>query len=328
MRRRNTSKASRVRRRTLLLLAALALALFAFACSTPPPSDDDSEGTVVSQEPVEQGGTVEPPSPDPSDPSDPIPSDDIYPSPETGGTPKGGGGASRDTGRFLVEYRAPSTPAYADVQKVLQKSQVLEHVAESLNEELALPRDVTLSAEQCGTVNAYYDPKAKRLILCYELVSHFAEMYQHIEGQSVEEFVSGVFSAMVLVLYHEIGHSLIDVFDIKTPGRPEDVVDQLAVYILLKKEKEEGARMAMRGARYFALSARERGADEIAFWDEHSTDETRFFNIYCWIYGSDRDKYASLVDSGILPAQRASRCAEEYTQLSEGWGRLLQPHMR
>jgi len=320
--------ALRVPRGPLLVLLTVAFALLALACSTPPPSDDSSEGTVVSQEPIESGETIDSPSPDPSDPSDPIPSDGIYPSPESAGTPKVEGGAPRDTGRFLVEYRPPSTPAYAEVQKVLQNSQVLEHVAAGLNAELALPRDLTLSAEQCGMVNAFYDPRVKRLILCYELVNHFAEMYQHIEGQSEDEFVSGVFSAMVLVLYHEIGHALVDVFDIKTPGRPEDVVDQLAVFMLLKKGEEQGARMAMRGARYFALSARERGSAEIAFWDEHSTDETRFFNIYCWIYGSDKDKYSSFVDSGILPPQRAARCTDEYTQLSEGWNRLLQPHMR
>lgn len=322
----NLAVGSPVPHRSLTLLLAAALILQLAACSSSPPPDEQADGQVVVGEPLEAAGY---PSPDPSDPSDPIPSDNIYPSPEASRTPKEAGAApARNGGEFLFEYRPPASPAYANIREVLQRSQVLEQLAGGLNEELALPTDVTLATEQCGAVNAFYNPQSKRLSLCYELVNQFADMYQRIEGQSEEEFISGIFSAMVLVMYHEIGHALVDVFDIKTPGRPEDVVDQLAVFMLLKKGGDQGARMAMKGARYFALSAQQRGTNDIAFWDEHSTDETRFFNIYCWIYGSNKDKYAAMVDTGILPAQRAARCAEEYSQLSEGWNRLLRPHLK
>lgn len=326
MKGRNISSASPATRRSILTFITLILLLYAVACSSSPPQDEPTEPDSGGQ-PTQS--TADAPPVDPSDPSDPIPSDNIYPSPDEKMTPeKGNSVASHDRGAFLVEYRAPTNPDYVSIEEALQKSRVLEHVADNLNDELALPTNVTLVAHECGVVNAFYDPAKKELSLCYELVQQFADMYNQIEGQSQEEFVSGVFSAMTLVLYHEIGHALVDVMEIKTPGRPEDVVDQLAVFMLLKKGGDEGARMAMKGARYFALSARQRDARSIAFWDEHSTDETRFFNIYCWIYGSDEKKYAPLVDSGILPAQRAAKCSEEYTQLSQGWQRLLAPHMK
>ena len=64
------------------------------------------------------------------------------------------------------------------------------------------------------------------------------------------------------------------------------------------------------------------------FADEHSLNEQRVYNMLCWVYGSDPDKYGSMVDDELLPAARAERCEGEYRQLDRSWSRLLDDHVR
>ena len=47
----------------------------------------------------------------------------------------------------------------------------------------------------------------------------------------------------------------------------------------------------------------------------------------CWLYGSDREKYAALVDDP-LPAARAARCESEYRRLDRSRSKLLEDHAK
>ena len=62
------------------------------------------------------------------------------------------------------------------------------------------------------------------------------------------------------------------------------------------------------------------------FWDEHSFDEVRFYNVSCLIFGSNPDVYMPLVTRGVLPKQRAVRCADEYKKTVASWDKLLEPY--
>ncbi len=66
----------------------------------------------------------------------------------------------------------------------------------------------------------------------------------------------------------------------------------------------------------------------MAFWDEHSLEEQRFYNLVCWVYGSDPDRFANLVSDHVLPAQRAARCSEDFNGLVAAFNKDLGPHIR
>ena len=68
--------------------------------------------------------------------------------------------------------------------------------------------------------------------------------------------------------------------------------------------------------------------DDLSFWDEHSLDEQRFYNILCWIYGKDSEGYQYLVDDETLPTDRAERCPAEYDRMNRSWEALLAPYMK
>jgi hypothetical protein len=121
---------------------------------------------------------------------------------------------------------------------------------------------------------------------------------------------------------HEVGHALVDVLDLPITGREEDAVDQLAAMMLINTG-DKGAAAALNGVR--AIQPGQNAVyDNSDFADEHSLGPVRLYNIACWIYGSDPQKYAALVSGGGLPAARARRCPGEYERLSKAWMRLLQ----
>jgi len=84
------------------------------------------------------------------------------------------------------------------------------------------------------------------------------------------------------------------------------------------------------GARWMLLedSQNDTDIDQLPFWDEHSLDKQRFYNLACWLYGHDSEKYGSLVEDGSLPQARAERCPAEYEQMSRSWTTLLKGHLK
>ena len=64
------------------------------------------------------------------------------------------------------------------------------------------------------------------------------------------------------------------------------------------------------------------------FWDEHSLAAQRFFNISCWLYGASPFRQVNLVALGLLPAARAARCGDEFTQLRRSWKSIAEPKLK
>jgi hypothetical protein len=160
--------------------------------------------------------------------------------------------------------------------------------------------------------------------MCYELLAAFTEAFGDMPGEERDQVVLG---ATDFIFYHEVGHALIDLLDLPTLGREEDAADQLAVYILTDGTGE-GEQAAIDGA--VALYRLEEEMDEFAFADEHSLGPQRFYNIACWVYGQNPEKYAHLLlrSGGVLPDARAERCPGESAQIESSWDRLLAPYLK
>jgi hypothetical protein len=237
-------------------------------------------------------------------------------------------GGVRDTGDFVVKYGKTRNEDYRELEAAFKETRLLEDTVKELNEEFALPTDVPVVLRECGQVNAFYDPEAGTISLCYELVEHYSEIFM-ADAQTddeQEEAGTSVASATVFTFFHEMGHALIDIYDLPVTGKEEDAVDQLAALILLEGG-EEGENAAIDGANSF-VGEDEEEMDDLSFWDEHSFDEQRFYNILCWIYGKDPEGYQYLVDDETLPANRAERCPAEYDRMSRSWEALLAPYVK
>ena len=230
-------------------------------------------------------------------------------------------GTIKQTG-FSVTYNRSDKEAHETYRKLLEENRVFEKFAEGLNKTIRIPNQVEIQLVACNTVNAFYDPNGKRIIVCYELIDYFLSVFKPV-AKSNDELGTAVFGAVAFSFFHEVGHALIDQLELPAVGREEDSADQIATLTLIGTG-DEGVGMALSGAYWFQLQ--QKGGNETPFWDEHAFDGQRFYNIVCLIYGSDPGKYGNFVDSGTLPATRAKRCPEEYGKIGKAWNKLLAGH--
>ncbi|MGQ0703886.1 MAG: DUF4344 domain-containing metallopeptidase [Gemmatimonadales bacterium] len=224
-------------------------------------------------------------------------------------------------GRFVAEY-GQAAPEFGEFRAGLIANRFLDTIALRLNDSLKVPTDVTLATAHCAEPNASYDPETHRVTLCYELFEALSEKFENEVGG--DYLVSGT---LVFALMHELGHGLIDVLELPIVGREEDAVDQLAT-ILLLNQGATGDSLAFGAVGWFALNARASPLDELAFADDHGLNQQRVYNIVCWIYGRDPERYPQVVAEGWLPEPRRRGCGEEYQRLVRNWGRLLEPFRR
>lgn len=240
------------------------------------------------------------------------------------------GKARADRGDLQLVYGQLSTADHEELEKVFREEQFFEDILEDLNQGLILPRDIPVRLEECDDVNAFYDPEDGSVTLCYELLEHFLELFgnQAETDEEQEEAGGKAVAALVFVFHHELGHALIDVYNLPVTGREEDAVDQLATVMLLETWDGEDSEFAiLSSAEWFDLDASE-SEDEPDMADEHGLDEQRYYNLVCWIYGSDPEYFSDVADDWELPPARAERCESEYQRISQAWDTLLGPHMR
>jgi hypothetical protein len=169
------------------------------------------------------------------------------------------------------------------------------------------------------------------MTICYEDIADGVDIYT---AAGDKDPLASAVNSEIATFYHETGHMVVDLYELPATGREEDVADQLAAYILLTPgpdgKLDPGSVQAVKDfARAFEAYSQRRGEiDQNTFADTHSLDETRMYNLECWVYGADPDSNADLVNDGLLPEDRADRCADEYAQLSAAWDTLLGPYLK
>ncbi|MFD4370510.1 DUF4344 domain-containing metallopeptidase [Streptomyces sp. NPDC058486] len=244
------------------------------------------------------------------------------------------------TGRLVVAHEAPRTPEERTARAFLRERHVLEDAAAYADARIALPRDIPLRAASCDAPNPSWDKTTGRITYCYGFVPDARSVFARVDTDgtpsertaAVDEDVVGLSNG---VLFHELGHALIDLYDLPVTGREEDAVDQLAV-LLLASGDERHADYAMStvnawGAMWEASEGGDPGVAEYS--DIHSMDGQRFFNWACWLYGSDPERFADAVDAegnpdGVLPRDRAALCPAEFRRIDSSWRTLLGPYLK
>jgi Putative metallopeptidase len=230
------------------------------------------------------------------------------------------------SGQFRVEYGPVEDPTYAEIRQIIQDSHLYENIAQGLNETFKLPADVTITPATCGKANAFYRPSDKRIIMCDEMLLHFTKLFIN-ESKSEHDLGEAIVYSNLFVFFHELGHGLIDLYDLPTVGREEDAVDEFSTLLLLEAG-DEGTKAVIKAAQWFALEGQNQDTSDLAYWDEHSLDQQRFYGVACLMYGKDPEKFAGLVTAGILPESRADRCPAEYAKKYSSWNKLLSPYSK
>ena len=208
---------------------------------------------------------------------------------------------------------------------VLISQQAVHRIAGELKKQIALPFEIQVVFKECDGPDSYYDEDSHEIIISYELIEGYSELFSRTVTATTarDEAAKG---AIVSMFLHEVGHALIDRWDLSITGREEDAADQFSTLMLING-LPDGEEMALDGARSFKLLAEMEKDLEKDYSDPHSLDEQRFFNTICLIYGHRPERYEYLIRNGSLPAERAFECEEDYARLNKSWQKLLAPHL-
>jgi hypothetical protein len=57
-------------------------------------------------------------------------------------------------------------------------------------------------------------------------------------------------------------------------------------------------------------------------------DQQRYFQLLCWVAGSDPDRYDWLTREVGMDRERANQCSNEYRQMRENWLILLETALK
>ncbi len=223
----------------------------------------------------------------------------------------------------LVAGVLPSAADVADPDQrelavQLDGAGALPAAARLVNARVALSQTVQLRFASCEDANAWYEPSRREVRLCLPLAQQMAGLLA-AQLDDEAQMLEALDGALRFIALHELGHALVDQLRLPITGREEDAVDQLAAWLLLA-DGDSGSLLS--AASVFA--AQISGGEDVAA--AHSLDRQRYFNLLCWVYGSDPASRPSLLEDWQLPAERAAGCSEEYAQLGRSWERLLAPH--
>jgi hypothetical protein len=223
-----------------------------------------------------------------------------------------------------VVYQPPTKkPEREEIRKFLQATEAFDKVARGLNQIFDFPQEVTILWTECGAVNASWDGQGN-IVMCYEMAEFLKALFIK-KTKDQKQLRVAVMSSLMFVFLHELGHGLIAMYKLPSVGREEDAADQLAGLVLIATG-DAGLEIAINGAQFFRLLAL--SGSKTPFFDEHSLDAQRYYNLMCLVYGSSPDRLGSLVGNAKLPASRARRCPREYSKINTAWTSLLSPHMR
>ena len=241
------------------------------------------------------------------------------------GPAKAAGKNPLDKGDFKVGF-SPITKSKGQKKDMPKEEKAtFQEVATALNSLIALPKDIYINIDTCGEANAFYSSETAEITFCYELLDQYEREFRTVSKVQAE-IDAMVEDTLVQTLFHELGHCLIDVWDMPATGREEDAVDQLATIMMLDGSAE-GQATAINAAREFAIAAKSEDPKNMVFSDEHSFSKTRFYDMLCLVYGSNPVKNRKMVGPNGLPAERAKGCESEYKRAERSWLRLLEPYI-
>lgn len=136
-------------------------------------------------------------------------------------------------------------------------------------------------------------------------------------------------------LVHEISHALIHELDMIVLGREEDAADLIASIALLHGTDDHPhgvreAELVAEAAQGWRLEWRidQLNDDPAAYWDGHSLDIQRYYNIVCLLHARRPEVHASRPHLE-LHSQRALACDDyEYEQAASSVARMLDTYGR
>ncbi len=235
-------------------------------------------------------------------------------------------------GSGVMTYTATSNNF--DIQLNQQVDTVLMDVIQSMNNRIALPQNLPVTRKDCQAKDAYYNFVNKDITLCNELLDDIRQ-YGISSGIATQDS-SHTYAAAVfgyLIFSHELGHALINLYELPVLGKQEDAADAFSVVLLMEEagktqaQREEIAKFQIEAAMYMYYLTQ-----GTKFTDVHSMNNVRLANLTCWAAGAQpsilqKDQTILNFASNLFNNQ-IRNCVGEYQQQKESVYKLLAAYLK
>ena len=170
------------------------------------------------------------------------------------------------------------------------------------------------------------------------LVANDPELeWQEGDYESMMEFTEKVTLA---VIYHEIGHLVIDEFNVPIFANEEDVADSFMSFMLIHVPEDyedyesyeywsEAPTKIIKGMFDYYFYKILLGIDTTSYYGveseygDHSTDNKRLFNIACFMKGANPELFESFISKRNFDTILEDKCNYNYWEMSDAWWELL-----
>ncbi len=145
------------------------------------------------------------------------------------------------------------------------------------------------------------------------------ELREDVIANAENERVFFVIANLEHTLAHEMGHVILDEFDIPVLGNMEVAADQLGIFLFSSLmggndnfvQGKLDILQAIADEMRLEWGARPE-ADREHYWSSHPFEPQRFYNTACMIYGSEPKVLEHIRDFAEIPPARAFYCRDEY----------------
>jgi hypothetical protein len=213
----------------------------------------------------------------------------------------------------------------------LQQDGRFKKIADSLNNALRFPHNLTIRFVSKGM--PHYIPRQYEIQIPYEYIMATALIFKKYYGGETAAYHEYVLHNVQFVLYHELAHALIDLYELPVLGNEEGAADTLAVLVALEY-LDNGYELILDVADFFSiLNLRKQNNYKVSdLWDEHSLTIQRYYNIMCLTYAKFPARIQKQVntestqDLADMIKVKGSYCQNTYRKEIYSWNKLLQPY--
>ena len=166
--------------------------------------------------------------------------------------------------------------------------------------------------------------------------STFANEEYELTQNDIDEIYEFATNASMGIIFHEIGHLIVDEFNVPIFNNEEDVADSFMAWSLIQIPDEyasyedyeyyaEEPHKVIKGISdyYYYLTLLGRDTSEVYGKDSeyaiHSTDNKRFFNIACFMKGSNPEVFNTYITKRGFDYILEDQCDYNYWQMSDAW---------
>lgn len=253
---------------------------------------------------------------------------------ETGSTDTGATEAGTAGGAITVRYVQSEDPSAQRYENVLAQSGLLEQIASDVDAAVALPRETTLVVQDARSPDLVYEPASATILVPIQWLVYLDTLFFRAKlAQTTADQRTLVLDATSLVVYHELGHALVDQLDLGPDGDRERAATDIATFLASRTSGAAGE-VADGAATFASLLAKKQDAlsdavlDASGYWSTHFPDKLHFDDVVCWLYGSDPAGLAKAAAKAKLAQARLDGCADELAQVSSQARSLLGSSLR